>query len=227
MTLSAQVPSGPRPCVRGLRAVDTDGANGSVPGAVHVQVTFSSPSGDMRSGCTKQVVATTRVTLPEPLGDRELVVDNDTQFTAAGAAPPALRLCGQLGCTPPATGCTPDSYDQALMAVDAPEHTYRDATDCRTPWLVVAFSWRTGPTCGGDTRDPACTSRLDDRWFFRAGTSGWVPIANGAAGGCEAVHRVAPAFPSSMCGSLKPLPAALHPHYPPASPSPGTARPAS
>ncbi|WP_198545755.1 hypothetical protein [Actinacidiphila yeochonensis] len=222
VTLTAQVPSGPHPCVRRLKAVVTDGIYGTVPGTVHVQVTFSSPSGDTRSGCTEEAAATTRVTLPDPLGDRELVVDDHTQFTAAGATPPALRLCGRLGCTPPATGCTADSYDQALIAVDAPEHTYRGATDCSTKWLVMDFSWGTGPVCGDDTTNPACTSRLGDRWFFRAEKSGWVPIADGAAGGCQAVQHAAPAFPTSMCSLLKPLPSSLHPHHPPASPSPST-----
>lgn len=219
VTLTAQVPSGPRPCVRDLKAVDTDAMYGVVPGTVHVQVTFSSPSGDRRSGCTKEAEATVRVTLPEPLNGRDLVVDNYTVFTAEGATPPALRLCGKLGCHPAATGCTPDSYDQALMAVDVPQHTIRGDTDCQGQWMVMAFSWRTGPACGDDTKDPACTSALGDRYFFRAETSGWVPIAEGAAGGCAAVQREEPDFPTSMCSNLTPLSPKLHPHYAPASPS--------
>ncbi|SEO19469.1 hypothetical protein [Actinacidiphila rubida] len=220
VTLDVQVADGPRPCVRDLKAVDTDAAYGAVPGTVHVQVTYSSPSGDRRSGCTKERGAQTRVTLPAPLGDNQLVVDDHTVFTADGAKPPALRLCGQLGCDPAPTGCTPGSYDQALLAVGAPEHTLRGDTDCRGTWMVMAYTWRTGPACSGETSLPACSSALGDRYFFRAETSGWVPIAEGAAGGCAVVQRKAPDFPTSMCKDLAPLSGKLHPHYPPPSASP-------
>ncbi|MFF4249682.1 hypothetical protein ACFY1L_00520 [Streptomyces sp. NPDC001663] len=213
--LEAQVPSGERPCVRDLKAVLTD----PVQDLVRVQITFYSPSGDRRSGCTKEKVATARVRLPVPLGSRELVVDHDTLFTADGAKLPALRLCGELGCTPPATGCTTASYEQALIAVDAPAHTYRDSEKCDGKWLVMDFSWRTGPACG-DSSGTGCSSRLGDRWFFRAEKKGWVPIAEGAAGGCRDVQRREPEFPASLCESLAPLSPSLHPSYPPASASP-------
>ncbi|MFG3168657.1 hypothetical protein [Streptomyces sp. NPDC048200] len=85
-----------------------------------------------------------------------MIVDNYTRFTADGAEPPALRLCGKLGCTPAATGCTAASYDQALMAVGAPAHTYRNSEHCDGTWLVLDFSWRTGP----------CLRRLDGPGLF-------------------------------------------------------------
>jgi hypothetical protein len=215
LLLDAQVPSGGHACVRELKAVLTD----PVQDIVRVQITFTSQLGDRSSGCGKEKSATTRVRLPAPLGSRMVVVDRDVQFTAEGARPPALRLCGKLGCTPPATGCATDSYDQALIAVDAPEHTYRDSQQCDGKWLVLDFSWRTGPVCG-DKPDSGCSSRLGDRWFFRARKSGWVPIVEGVAGGCLDVQRAEPAFPTSMCTGLAPLSPSLHPSYPPASASP-------
>ncbi|WP_323377431.1 hypothetical protein [Streptomyces sp. RB17] len=230
LSIEARVPSGERPCVRDFKAVDTDAEYGSVPGRVHVQITFNSPHGDGRSGCTKERTATARVRLPEPLGERELVVDDDTVFTADGAEPPALRLCGRLGCHPPATGCTTASYEQAMIAVGAPMHSYRDAEHCDGTWLVLDFSWRTGPACDADDKAPACASRLGDRSFFRAERSGWKPFFESAAGGCTAVQRREPAFPTALCASLKPLSSSLHPSYPPPSPggtpggSPATAR---
>ncbi|CAG7615577.1 hypothetical protein [Actinacidiphila bryophytorum] len=213
LTVQVQVPSGEHPCVRDLKAVLTEPPTD----IVRVQVTFSSPSFDRASGCTREKPASTQVHLPAPLttGQR-LVVDNYDTFTAEGAALPALRLCGKLGCTPPATGCTDASYDQALLAVAAPAHTYRDSEDCDGNWLVLDFSWRTGPACG-DSGSSACTSRLGDRYFFRAEPSGWVPLTSGAAGGCGSVHKVAPDFPTAMCASLPPLSAQLHPVHTPAA----------
>ncbi|MET7570166.1 hypothetical protein ABZT04_16920 [Streptomyces sp. NPDC005492] len=216
LTLDVQLPDGKGPCVRALKAVLTEPTKNNV----WVQVTFSSPDGDRRSGCTGERTGSTRVRLREPLGSQELVVDHDVVFTADGAKPPALRLCGELGCHPAATGCTSASYEQALKAADAPEHTYLDSEHCEGKWLVLDFSWRTGPVCGDTTASPSgCSSQLGDRWFFRAKPSGWSPITATASGGCAAVHRAEPAFPTSLCESLAPLPSSLHPSYPPASAS--------
>ncbi|MDQ0788939.1 hypothetical protein [Streptomyces sp. B3I8] len=201
LLVDTRVPSGADACVRGLKAVLTD----PMTDLARVQLTFVSPSGDRASGCTKEREATAKVKLPEPLGDRDVVVDNYTRFTLDGARPPALRLCGELGCTPPATGCTAASYEQALRAVDAPEHTYRDSEQCDGKWLVLDFSWRTGPACAGST-EPGCSSRLGDRWFYRAKKSGWDPFFRTASGGCRAVRRAEPDFPARLCASLAPLP---------------------
>ncbi|MEU0966170.1 hypothetical protein ABZ357_12375 [Streptomyces sp. NPDC005917] len=88
--------------MRKLKAVLTD----AMTDLERVQVTFISRYGDRASGCTKESTATAKVGLPEPLGHRDVIVDHYIRFTAEGAKPPALRLCGELGCTPPATGCT-------------------------------------------------------------------------------------------------------------------------
>ncbi|WP_405953139.1 hypothetical protein OG588_16595 [Streptomyces prunicolor] len=216
LTVSVRVPDGKQPCIRALKAAVTASENNTV----WVQITFSSPSDDRRSGCTGERTASTRVRLPAPLGKQRLVVDYDNQFTTDGAKLPALRLCGELGCHPPATGCTTASYEQAEIAADVPAHTYRDAEHCDGKWLVLDFSWRTGPVCGDTTASPAgCASRLGDRWFFRAKPAGWAPITSSAAGGCKVVQRAEPAFPASLCAGLAPLSASLHPSYPPASPS--------
>jgi hypothetical protein len=202
LLLDTRVPSGARACVRGLKAVLTDPMSDDL---ARVQVAFVSPSGDRASGCTKERGATVRLRLPEALGKRDVYVDSQSRFTLDGAKPPALRLCGELGCTPPATGCTAASYEQALHAVDAPAHTYRDAEACDGEWLVLDFSWRTGPACAGST-EPGCSSRLGDRWFYRAEKSGWQPFFRTTSGGCRDVQRREPAFPDNLCASLAPLP---------------------
>ncbi|MDQ0598811.1 hypothetical protein QF037_003156 [Streptomyces canus] len=209
VTITVDVPSGPNPCMRDLKAKLTEPVGNTVP----VQVTFASPSGDRSYGCAKTTTARARVKLPEPLGDRELVVGYPgAVFTAEGARPPALRLCGDLGCTPPATGCTAPSYEQALKAVGAPAHTLRDAEHCDGKWLVLDFSWPTGPACGDQT-DGVCMSRLGDRWFFKAGKSGWKSFFRTAEGGCQDVRDREPAFPTALCASLEPLAPSLHPNH--------------
>jgi len=216
VTIDVEVPGGPKPCVRDLKAKLTETVTKDT---VPVQITFSSPD----SGCPKTVTGKARVKLPEPLGNRRLAVGYPAAlFTAQGAKPPALRLCGELGCTPPATGCTAASYEQAIKAVDMPTHTSSDAEHCDGKWLVLDLSWRTGPACD-DPADSACTSRLGDRWFYRAEKSGWKPFFRTTEGGCQAVRDREPAFPTALCASLEPLDPSLHPTY---SPTP-TASPSS
>ncbi|MEW2286978.1 hypothetical protein [Streptomyces sp. NPDC047841] len=73
---------------------------------------------------------------------------------------------------------------------------------------VLDSSWRTGPAYASDDGDPACSSRLGDRWFFRAEPAGWKPVFESAAGGCGSVRRPVP------------LSATPHPSHPPAADPP-------
>ena len=97
------VPGKGKTCARGLKAVVTSTSERTV----WVQVTFSARTGDPHADCSKTATGTAQVRLPSPLGHRELAVDNDTTFTADAADPPDLRRCGDLGCHPAPTGCTP------------------------------------------------------------------------------------------------------------------------
>ncbi|EDY42797.1 hypothetical protein [Streptomyces sp. SPB074] len=201
LTVDARVPGGGKTCARRLRAVVTD----STDRTVWVQVTFSALSGGSpRPDCRKTSTATATVRLPSPLGRRELSVDDDTTFTADGARPPALRRCGELGCHPAPTGCTPASYEQAVMALDVPRHTQRGETHCDGTWLVFSVSSRVGPACPKGTA-PGCDASIGDRWFFHAAKSGWQPVARGTKAGCADVHRVEPGFPTALCADLPAL----------------------
>lgn len=147
---------------------------------------------------------TAEVRLPSALGHRELAVDNDTTFTADDAHLPDLRLCGDRGCHPAPTGCTPASYDKAVAALDVPKHTSRGEEHCDGKWLVFDVSSRMGPACA-EGQAPGCGASLDDRWFFRGEKSGWVPLARGTKAGCADVHRIEPAFPATLCAGLPAL----------------------
>lgn len=199
LLLDTRVPSGAAACVRDLEAVLTN----PMTDLVRVRLTFVSPSGDRASGCIEERKATAKLKLPEPLGDRDVVVDNFTHFTRDGAKPPALRLCGELGCYPAPTGCTSASYRQAVHVTDVAMHTSRSGEKCDGKWLVMDLSTRMGPACEGSTA-PGCSARQVTRWFYRADKTGWRPVARTTAGGCQDVHRVEPAFPGALCATLEP-----------------------
>ncbi|MEV6330199.1 hypothetical protein [Streptomyces sp. NPDC051909] len=202
LSVDAEVPGGGKTCARDLKAVVTDTSDRTV----WVQVTFSALTRDgaQSTDCRTTATATATVRLPSPLGHRELATDTHTVFTADGARLPDLRLCGELGCHPEPVGCTPASYDQAVMALDVPNHTYRGEEHCDGKWLVFDVSSRMGPACP-EGAGPGCGASIGDRWFFRAEKSEWKPIARGTRGGCADVHRIEPAFPSALCSELPPL----------------------
>ncbi|MFI1753484.1 hypothetical protein [Streptomyces sp. NPDC020571] len=201
LSVDAEVPGGGKTCARDLKATVTDTSDRTV----WVQVTFSALTGGApHADCRTTATSTAKVRLPSPLGNRELAMDTHTVFTADGAHLPDLRLCGELGCNPAPTGCTPASYDQAVMALDVPNHTSRGEERCDGKWLVFDVSSRMGPACPEGT-SPGCGASLRDRWFFRAEKSGWKPVARSAKGGCTDVHRIEPAFPSVLCDGLPPL----------------------
>ncbi|MFF3878095.1 hypothetical protein [Streptomyces sp. NPDC001978] len=91
--------------MRELKAVITD----PITDLVRVQVTFTSPSGDRASGCTKESTATAKVRLPEPLGDRDVIVDNYTRFTAMAPTRPRFACAESWAAhrRPPAAPPTP------------------------------------------------------------------------------------------------------------------------
>ncbi|MGC0414379.1 hypothetical protein RKD32_007308 [Streptomyces sp. SAI-195] len=166
-----------------------------------MDVNYTSPAGDRSSGCTKTTMVTTTVRLPQPLGRRDVSVDSFTAFTTDGAHAPNLRLCGKVGCHPAPTGCTPDSYYQALMALDVPNHTTRGDERCQGSWLVFDTSSPMGPACP-EGEAPGCGAAHRTRWFFHATKAGWNPIARSTTAGCTDVHRAEPRFPTSLCADL-------------------------
>ncbi|QNS02963.1 hypothetical protein [Streptomyces xanthii] len=201
LTVDADVPGPGKTCARDLKAVVTDTSDRTV----WVQVTFSALTGGApHADCRGTATATAQVRLPSPLGHRELAMDTHTVFTMNDAHLPELRLCGERGCHPAPTGCTPASYDQAVAALDVPEHTSRGDEHCDGKWLVFDVSSRMGPACP-EGAGPGCGASLGDRWFFKAEKAGWKPVARGTKGGCVDVHRVEPAFPSALCADLPPL----------------------
>ncbi|WP_431679401.1 hypothetical protein [Kitasatospora sp. KL5] len=203
LVVDVKVPSGAENCTRGL----TGEVTGSRPGAVDVRITFESRSMDRSSGCTSSEAATVEVPLPAPVGDRTVLVGGTHSFTAAGATPPALRRCGELGCNPAPTGCTADSYRQALTGADSPQHTGWTVRGCDGHWLVLDLSAPTGPVCGDP--GPGCDNHVrTTRWFYRAAASGWTAVTSAGGAGCTAVQRVEPAFPTALCKDLGAVPAA-------------------
>lgn len=184
-------------CARGLRGVVDTVEHGTV----YVTITYESRSADRRSGCTVSRPATTRVRLPRPVGGQQVFLNSQVVFTARGAAAPALRRCGDLGCDPAPVGCTVASYEQAVADSDVPRHSMRDERGCDGRWLVLDISSPTGAACGDP--GPDCDSHnRTTRWFYRAAADGWRAITTSNGAGCTAVRRAEPAFPEELCRGL-------------------------
>ncbi|MEV6201152.1 hypothetical protein AB0M64_14340 [Streptomyces sp. NPDC051771] len=193
----AEVPDGAGACVRDLRGALESVANGTL----YVQVTYETPALDRDSGCTGTRRVETTVKLGEPLGTRTVMVNNLNVYTPAGATPPALRPCDENGCDPTPPRCTSSSYQQAVNDTDIPRHTSWEYRGCDDTWLVLDLSTRMGPVCG--EADAGCSSSsVSQRWFYRAETEGWRPVAMNGGAGCAGIHKVLPELPDRLCASL-------------------------
>ncbi|WMX44096.1 hypothetical protein RGF97_03405 [Streptomyces roseicoloratus] len=196
LVIGVDVPDGAGTCVRGLRGTLESVANGTM----YVQVTYESPAMDRESGCTRVRRVETTVELGEPLNSRRVMVNSGSVYTPAGAAPPALRKCGENGCDPTPPRCTSSSYRQAVNDTDVPRHTTWEERGCDGAWLVLDLSARMGPVCGD--ADAGCSSHVSQRWFYRAEPSGWRPVTTNGDAGCAGIHQVFPALPTRLCAEL-------------------------
>lgn len=198
LVVDAEVPDGARDCVRRLRGQLDTVENGTV----YVKVTYETRSLDRDYGCTGTRRVRATVELGEPLGSRRVMVNSMDVYTPVGATPSsALRQCGENGCDPTPPRCTSSSYRQAVNDTDIPQHTSWEERGCDDTWLVLDLSTRMGPACGGAT-DGCSSSGVSQRWFYRAQSSGWRPVATNGDAGCAGVHKVLPALPERLCASL-------------------------
>jgi len=202
LVIPVQVPPENSECLRDFTARLTS----FTPAVARLTITFAEPtSGPYADKCPLGPVKTVRVTLPAPLGKRQVIVNNLATFWSTSAT--ALTLCGNGGipCTPvptspPPASCTDVSYGWAMAATGPPEHADYNAVGCDGHWLVLDVGWPGGAAgCDG----PSCGAESTvTHWFFRASAKGWIVIANSLTAGCSRIHQVTPQFPTALCASL-------------------------
>ena len=153
--------------------------------------------------CRSHQVETTDLTLPAPLGKRDVVIDSSGTFAPTKST--LMRRCSNLGgaCTfppVPSASCSNASYSAAMAATAPPQDADFNAVGCDSHWLVLDVGWPGGSSgCDG----PSCGQNMAvTHWFFRAGPHGWITIASSLTAGCTRVHQVAPQFPTALCVSL-------------------------
>ena len=139
LLVPVQAPFGDRACLRDFRARLT----AFRPAAAYVTIDYQAalipgPDGLAGYGCPPGPVRTVRITLPAPLGHRQVILDHTATFWSAGAK--RLRLCGTGGTVcqplppwPPPANCTAISYGQAMAATYPPAHSDYDAVGCLRP----------------------------------------------------------------------------------------------
>ena len=197
LAIAAQVPAGRGGCASGLTATLIQWNP-----SANITLTVESWAPGM-DACPSHQVETTDLTLPAPLGRRDVVID--TSGTFAPAKSTLMRRCSNLGgacafpAVPPAR-CSDASYSAAMAATYPPQDAAYDAVGCDGHWLVLDVGWPGGPSgCDG----PSCSQNMAvTHWFFRAGPHGWIEIANSLTAGCTRVHQVAPQFPTALCADL-------------------------
>jgi len=203
LAVAVQVPAGPDGCMRDLTgALAEFGAT-----VAYVSVAFQSRLASVPGACPSNRVMTVRVSLPAPLGRRQVMINSDTTTLFSPDHGAVLRRCGQEGCgpfaPPPPASCTSRSYQEAMLSTGPPTDAVYQALGCDGRWLVLDVGWPGGAAgCDG----PSCSpDMVSTRWFFRASRDGWVTIATALTGGCAEVLKAEPRFPTRLCASLPDL----------------------
>ena len=197
LAIVAQVPAGRDGCAGGLTGTLIQWNP-----SANITLTVQSWAPGM-DACPTHQVEMTKLTLPGPLGKRDVVIDSFAIFAPTKST--LMRRCSDLGgaCAfppvPPAS-CSDASYSAAMVATAPPQDADYNAVGCDSQWLVLDVGWPGGPSgCDG----PSCSAGSDvTHWFFRAGPHGWIVIANSLTAGCTRVHQVAPQFPTALCAGL-------------------------
>jgi hypothetical protein len=197
LAIAAQVPAGRDGCATGLTATLIQWNP-----SANITLTVQSWAPGMNA-CPSHQVETTDLTLPAPLGKRDVVID--TSGTFAPTKSTLMRRCSDLGgaCTFPAVppaSCSNASYSAAMVATAPPQDADFNAVGCDSHWLVLDVGWPGGPSgCDG----PSCSQNSTvTHWFFRAGPHGWIVLTNSRTAGCARVRQVAPQFPTTLCADL-------------------------
>jgi hypothetical protein len=197
LAIVAQVPAGRTGCASDLTAKLIQWN----PRAA-ITLTVQSWGPDMEA-CPSHQVETTDLTLPAPLGKRDIVIDGSGSFAPAKSA--LMRRCSDFGgiCTfppvPPAS-CSGGSYSAAMVATYPPQDADFNAVGCDRGWLVLDVGWPGGASgCDG----PSCgQGSTVTRWFFSAGPHGWIVIGNSRTAGCGRIQQAYPRFPTALCAGL-------------------------
>ena len=196
LLIDAEVPSGGDDCARNLRAEVFDQVPGST---IFVHVLFDSVKSQVYGACPTTTVATVTLTMPDPIGDRPLTID-ERAWAPDGAG---YRQCPEyLGCDPPPDHCAQQWILQVRYGLDAPQHSGIRLEHCDQNWLVMTVDVNTA-ACGAGGR-PGCSAPPNVSRYYLRFNSGWQVIVVTTTGGCAAVMARAPDFPADLCRALEP-----------------------
>ena len=204
LIVGVHMPTGRYGCERDLtgRVTGFDQAYASV------SITYHSRRWLNARACPWRVV-TIRVSLPAPLGQRNVYFNGDTIFLAShGKLILQCDVPNGAGCGIPSipvpASCTDHSYQQAMGETGPPTQAVYGVLGCDGRWLALTVGWPGGAAgCDGPSCSPDMTSTY---WFFRAGPQGWETITASRTAGCARVHKGEPQFPARLCAALPALP---------------------
>jgi hypothetical protein len=204
LTVGVQMPTGRYGCERDLAGKVTKFDQTYA----FVSITYQSRLWLDARACPWRVV-TVRISLPAPLGQRNVYFNGDTIFLAShGKLILQCQALNGAGCgipsTPVPASCTGPSFQQAMAETAPPTDAVYGVLGCDARWLALSVGWPGGAAgCDG----PSCGSDMASTyWFFRAGPQGWETITASRTAGCGQVHKTEPQFPARLCAALPALP---------------------
>jgi hypothetical protein len=196
VTVHVKALAGPEGCSRNVRIGYREEENGVIFANV---VQDSAPSGTV-GGCPTGEPAQVELTSRTPIGNRPLTLNQETWTLRNGTYG---RCDENLGCNPPKDRCDPTWTRAAVRGMDVSRHSQGTVEACDEHWLIMTVP-DDPAACGAEVRPGCQVDTAVRRYFLRSEPAGWVIIARGSSGGCDAVLKAAPEFPRDLCAGLAP-----------------------
>ncbi|MEO3742116.1 hypothetical protein [Plantactinospora sp. B5E13] len=200
LLLDVDLPAGHPECARNPRITnytEEPGPDGQ-PDRIYADVAVDSARSGMVGGCPTRTTRQVRLRAPKPIGDRLVVLNQETWARQADG----YRRCDPtVGCTPPADHCDPVWITAAVQGMDVPRNSARNTERCDGSWLVLTLDTNSA-ACGAGGR-PGCEAPPSvHRYFLHWESNGWRIVVRTQGHGCGDVLAVRPDFPRKLCQYL-------------------------
>lgn len=196
LLLDVAVLAGADGCSRDPRVVNFTEENN----LIYADVTQDSQLADTFGACPTRATAVVKLTAPEPINGRRVVLNQEIWKPAGGS----YERCDKtFGCDPmPANHCDPDWIHVAVDGLDVSRHSTGHVEGCDGSWLVMTVPDDPVP-CGAEARSGCVPAVNVRRYFMRwVEPGGWSTIATSTRSGCGTITTAEPTFPRKLCARL-------------------------
>jgi hypothetical protein len=169
-------------------------------GVIYANIVQDSAEAATVGACPTFTPAEVRLTSKEPIGSRQLSLNQQLWALKNGTYTPCDE---NLGCNPPTNRCDTIWTRAAVRGLDVSRHSQGTVEVCDADWLIMTVP-DDPAMCGAEPRPGCQVTTVVRRYFLQNKPSGWLLITQSTSGGCDAILKAVPTFPRKLCAHLAP-----------------------